>query len=808
MQKANALRNIEFVAWIGLALLLVGGSVAIVIGRTVGRSIVNAEREVRMGRERLRATLMSIGDGVITTDVAGHITTLNAVAQALTGWSQEEAAGISVTRVFRIVNEDTRAEVANPVYRALAEGAITGLANHTRLIAKDGTERPIEDSAAPIKEGSVVSGAVLVFRDISDRSLKEAALRERAQILRDNEERLRRFIDNAPAAMAQFDRDMRYLAASRRWLDNFGCTEEVIGRSHYEVFREVPEAWKVAHRQALPGEVVRANADRFERASGAVQWVKWEARPWRDASNEIGGIVIGTEDITQRKLAEDALHASLREVHALKTALDEHAIVAITDPAGRITFVNDKFCAISKYARDELLGQDHRIINSGHHPKSFFQRLWRTISRGQVWHGQIQNRAKDGSIYWVDTTIVPFLDEDGKPRQYVAIRADITQHKEAEKALREVALRKDEFLATLAHELRNPLAPVRNAVQILRIKSTVVPELQWACAVIDRQTRAMSRLIEDLMDVSRINQDKIELKREPVELSAVIEAAVETSLPLIEQMDHELDVDLPPDPLIIDADRTRLTQVFNNLLNNAAKYTERGGRIELTAAQQGSDVVVSVRDTGIGIAADVVPTLFGMFSQVEAALSRAQGGLGIGLYLVKRLVEMHGGRIDVRSDGPGKGSEFMVRLPVVLPRLLLPPADDGAPPAIPTSNLRIVVADDNQDAADGLSALLTMMGNEVRTVYDGEAAVQAAGEFDPHLMLLDIGMPRLNGLEAARAIRRQQRRRNVILVAVTGWGQDEDRRKSREAGFDLHLVKPVDPQVLMKMLAEFDFVRG
>ena len=506
--------------------------------------------------------------------------------------------------------------------------------------------------------------------------------------------------------------------------------------------------------------------------------------------------------------ANAALHASFKEVTQLRTALDVHAIVAITDARGRITFVNDKFCAISKYSREELLGQDHRIINSGYHPKEFIRDLWTTISQGLVWQGEIKNRAKDGFFYWVATTIVPFLNEEGKPRQYVVIRADITGHKEAEAALKEADRRKDEFLATLAHELRNPLAPVRNAVEVLRMKGPDIPELHWARDIIDRQTQAMTRLIDDLMDISRINQGKIELKREQIQLAKIVQGAVETSRPLIEEMGHTLTVTLPPVRVIVDADLTRLAQVFLNLLNNAAKYTERGGRIDLRADLQGSDVVVSVADTGIGIPADKLPTLFEMFSQVEVALSRSQGGLGIGLCLVKRLVEMHSGSVEAKSGGPGQGSEFVVRLPIVVEQTYPRQASDDGDKAQPTSDLRILVVDDNRDAAESLAMLLKMMGNNIHTAYDGEEAVAAAGKFRPHVVLCDIGLPKLNGYEACRQMKAQAWEKKMILIAVTGWGQDDDRRKSQEAGFDHHMVKPVDPQALMKLLAGLNTVKA
>jgi signal transduction histidine kinase len=402
-----------------------------------------------------------------------------------------------------------------------------------------------------------------------------------------------------------------------------------------------------------------------------------------------------------------------------------------------------------------------------------------------------------------------------------ALLAEVTERRRAEEQLRELnetleqrvvertqALheadsRKDEFLATLAHELRNPLAPVRNAVQVLQMQGTASPELQFARDIIDRQVRQMSRLIDDLMNVSRINEGKIELKRERVSLATVIQGAVETSRSLIDECGHALTVALPSEPIILDADLTRLTQVFLNLLNNAAKFSEKGGRIDLKAERQGNEVVVSVTDTGIGIPADKLTSVFEMFSQVEGALTRSQGGLGIGLCLVKRLVEMHGGSIEAHSDGPGKGSEFVVRLPVVVEQSDSPatPGDDAESP-LPSSELQILVVDDNRDAANSLAMLLDMMGNTVRVALDGAEAVDAAREFRPDVVLLDIGMPKMNGYDVARTIRQQEWGQNMVLIAMTGWGQDENKQKSQEAGFNRHMVKPVAPSSLMRLLAE------
>ena len=311
----------------------------------------------------------------------------------------------------------------------------------------------------------------------------------------------------------------------------------------------------------------------------------------------------------------------------------------------------------------------------------------------------------------------------------------------------------------------------------------------------------MTRLIDDLMDVSRINQDKLELQRERIELAAVLHGAVETSRPLIDECGHELVLDLPLDPVIINADPIRLAQVFMNLLNNAAKYMDRGGRIEMSAFTQGGDVVVSVKDSGIGIEAERMASLFMMFSQVEGALARSRGGLGIGLALAKRLVEMHGGRIEASSEGLGHGAEFVVTLPMLASDAQAVSPAESEPAAIAEGGgLRILVADDNEDAALALARLLEAVGHTVRTAFDGAQAVRLAAEFDPQVAILDIGMPKLNGLEACTQIRAQPHGTDRLVIAVTGWGQVEDRRLSTHAGFDHHLVKPVDPQVLLELI--------
>ena len=364
--------------------------------------------------------------------------------------------------------------------------------------------------------------------------------------------------------------------------------------------------------------------------------------------------------------------------------------------------------------------------------------------------------------------------------------------------LRDADRRKDEFLASLAHELRNPLAPIRVGIEILKLTGGERPS-ETVLPMMERQLQHMTRLLDDLLDVSRIARGKAELRVERVDLAEALQAAVEASRPLLDQMGHDFSVTLPTTPVLVDADPVRLAQIVSNLLNNAAKYTPPGGRVSLSATQAGDAVEISVTDTGVGIRRDSLHVIFEMFTQLGDRSQHAQGGLGIGLSLVKGLVELHGGTIEARSEGPGRGSEFRIRLPSRLARRARPRPAPRA--AAPRPGQRIVVVDDNRDAASSLSMLLELLGHEVRTAYDGESAVQLCETFRPQLVLLDLGMPNVDGYETCRRIRSQAWGADMTVMAVTGWGQDDDRRRSTTAGFDGHFVKPLDPSELPNILA-------
>jgi signal transduction histidine kinase/CheY-like chemotaxis protein len=373
-------------------------------------------------------------------------------------------------------------------------------------------------------------------------------------------------------------------------------------------------------------------------------------------------------------------------------------------------------------------------------------------------------------------------------------------------ALRQADRQKDEFLATLSHELRNPLAPIRNALHVLRLAGGDEQTRARVIDTLERQTGNVIRLVDDLLELSRINQGRIELRKERIRLSAVVRSALESSAPVVEAAGHELVVAEPPEPVLLNADPVRLTQVIANLLNNAAKYTERGGRIVLSAQIFGSEAVITVRDNGIGIPADMLSHIFDMFVQVDASRDRSRQGLGIGLTLVKRLVELHGGTVEARSEGLGKGSEFIVRLPAFADQRAV--NSDAPKPAgaerrrSDLHRFRILVVDDHHDAGDSLATLLRLLGHQVRVAYDGVGGLEAARVFRPQVALLDIGMPEMDGIELGKRLRQEPEFENLLMIALTGYGRDEDRQRSSDAGFNAHLVKPVDVATLNALLAQ------
>lgn len=629
---------------------------------------LRTEAELREQREWFRTTLGSIGDAVIATDTQGHVLFMNAVAEALTGWSQDDAAGRILPDVFRIRHERTGRPVENPVTEVLRQGSLIGMANHTVLQARDGRLTPIDDSGAPIRSpDGRIDGVVVVFRDVTER--------KRAQ--------------NAMARLA--------------------------------------------------------------------------------------AIVESTDDAV--------------------LSVDTRGEIATWNPAAERLF---------GHASKDVLGQSiHLLTPVDYMPEAI--RVFEQIRRGEpVSQFETVQIGKGGRPIDVALTISPLADDEGELIGASIIARDITERKRTEAAQVRTERRKDEFLAMLAHELRNPLAPMTNALKLLKMSpASGSHEIEWSAEILERQLRHMTRLVDDLLDLSRIRHGKIELQREVVDLNRMLAQAVESARASLAARPRTIATVSPLEPVLAHVDPIRIEQVLGNLLSNAARYTEDDGRIDLELVRDGDQARITVRDDGIGIAADVLPSVFDLFVQADRPLARSQGGLGIGLTLVRTLAQLHGGRVEARSAGLGLGSEFSVWLPLAIPAdagIDAPPRAADAPEA--ARPCRVLLVDDNLDGAQSLARLLSRWGHEVRLAHDGAGAIDAIDAFAPEVLLLDIGLPLMDGYEVARRIRREPRFDGVQIFALTGYGQDADRERALRAGFNLHLVKPIDPDRLRSLLAE------
>jgi PAS domain S-box-containing protein len=462
----------------------------------------------------------------------------------------------------------------------------------------------------------------------------------------------------------------------------------------------------------------------------------------------------------------------------------------INDALGRNVYCSDSFLKLLGLTQEQCSNDDwSNLLHPDEREKTLAD--WKECVRtGGVWKREHLYLGKDGEYHPMAARGVPVRNDAGEIVGWAGFNLDIADLKRQQEALRESDRRKDEFLATLAHELRNPLAPLRNGLEILERTGSETPLGTQVRGIMARQLEQMVRLIDDLMDVSRISRGRISVKRERMDLLDAVRTAVDTARPAIDAAEHKLALDLPPGPVVVEGDAVRLAQVFANLLSNAAKYTPRGGDIRLVVKKQGENACVSIKDSGIGISKQMLPRIFDLFVQADRAIERAQGGLGVGLSIAQRITQMHGGNVEAHSEGEGQGTEFVVRLPLARAR------NDAAKErrerrASPSNHRRILVADDNTDAASTLGAMLELMGHEVMTAADGADAVEKARAFKPEIIFLDVGMPRMNGYDACEAIRKSPGGDRMTIIALTGWGQESHKRRSREAGFDRHFVKPV-----------------
>ena len=758
--------------------------------------------ELQQSQARLQLAVEVAGLGVVSVDYITDTSTPDAIAANLFGLEP----GVPVPRslIHGRFHPDDYAELFGLMERSFdPTGDGTFVMNH-RVVRPDGSTRWLSVKKQ-IVFGDVagvcrpVSG-VLAAVDITDRKQAEQALAERTALL-----------DGVLESTTDvvFVKDLN----GRLQLANAVCAamvnaspEQVMGTTGLELLPpEIAAAIRQADEAVIAGGLPIQLEEAFLVGGEPRVFLSLKA-PMRDSSGRIVGLLGISRDITERKRSEE----SLRDSESRLGGILRRSSVGIvqTDAAGCMTLVNPRWCDMLGYTEKEVLGQTIFAISHASSVAPSVAAFDRLAAGGADYQIEKAYSRKDGSVLHAQSNVAALRSLEGKFLGLIAVVLDISERLRADEELRRLAAelsradrRKDVFLATLAHELRNPLAPLRNGLQLMKLGASTNANTEQVRAMMDRQLSQLVRLVDDLLDVSRITEGKVELRKAVIDLKAVIHAALETSRPGVEQAGHELTIDLPHEPIIVDGDAARLAQVVSNLLNNSAKYTPRAGRIWLKAWREGNTVVVSVKDNGIGIPAGMIGQVFDMFTQVDRTLERTTGGLGIGLSLVKGLVHLHGGTIDARSEGEGLGSEFVVRLPVAMAfdEVALP-ATILASEAVPFARLRILVVDDNVDAADSLGALVELLGHEVRIANDGEAGVAVASQFQPNMVLMDIGMPKLNGYEAARQIRQQLWGRTTVLVALTGWGQADDRRNSADAGFDHHLVKPIEMDDLLKLL--------
>ncbi len=757
------------------------------------------EEELGALAAQYRAVYDQAAVGIAEVDLDGRFLRVNARYGKIVGYPPEELIGRSF---LEITHPDDIAEGRDRMAR-VAEGA-PSYTYEKRYLRRDGRVVWVHAAVSRICVGAGRPDRIVaVIEDITGRVRLEESLRS-------SEERFRGLMEQAPFSIQILAPDGTTRRVNRAWEQLWGTTLDAIA-DHNILHDPQLEACGVLGplRRAFEGEAVvlptiayspNQTIAEVSRHDDPPRYLAASAYPLKDVEGRVREVVLVHEDVTEPRLAEERLQ---RSEHRYRSLVEmTAAIVWTTAASGEADIYQPAWTAFTGQSADEQAGwawleavhPDDRLSTAA---------AWaRSIATRSPFRHEHRLRRHDGEYRHMSIRAVPMIGPDGSVCEWVGLHTDITEAKLAEEALRDSDRRKDEFLATLAHELRNPLAPIRNGLEVMRRAGEDPSAVESARAMMERQLAHLVRLVDDLLDLSRISRGKIDLRMERVELSRVVQQAVETSRPAIEAGHHELSVELPDRPILVDADVTRLAQVIANLLNNAAKYTPGGGRIRLLAEQSGDRVTVKVLDNGVGIPAPMLPRIFEMFTQVDRSLERSQGGLGIGLSLVKGLVERHGGSVEARSDGHGLGSEFEVTLPAAGP-----PEDarktegETTPEGSPSTRRRILVVDDNRDAATSLAMLLNILGNETRTAHDGLEALEAASAFRPDVILLDIGMPRMNGYDTARRIREEPWGRSMVLVALTGWGQEDDRRRSSEAGFDLHLTKPVEPAALEKMLA-------
>jgi PAS domain S-box-containing protein len=755
-----------------------------------------AKEALRDGDANFRALLEAAPDAMVIVDQHGVIVLVNSLTNHLFGYRQNELPGQHVEVLMPLRMRDSHQDCELQYSPDPASSEISG-GLELLALRKDGTQFPVEVTLRPLEttQGVLISS---VIRDVTNRKEIENQLRK-------SDAQLRFIMDSMPQKIGTTKPEgevdyfnpqvTEFTGLPFEQIQNWGWTQFI----HPDDVNEHVEKW----RSCLKLGAIFEFESRFRRYDGAFHWHFTRTIPMRDSAGQVVMWVGSYTDIHDIKETEAALKISeVRYRRLFEAAKDGILILDFTN--GLIVDSNPFMSDLLGYSPDSFRGRELWEIGLFKDRDANVAAVKTLQETGYLRYEHLPLQSKAGGTVEVEIVANAYREHDHQVIQ-CNVR-DITERSRLEKLLQlqtreleELHLRKDEFLAMLSHELRSPLAPIANAVQLLSLQQdTESRSQQQARKIIERQVAKLQHLVDDLLEVSRITSGRVQLRRVWVTVNGIAQGAIETVRPLIQQRHHELSVSLPVDPIWLYADSARLEQVVINLLTNASKYTEEGGKIWLTVEREQNECVIRVRDSGVGISPALLPHVFNLFTQAERSLDRSQGGLGIGLALVQRLTELHDGRVEVFSR-QGEGSEFVVRLPVQ--SVPISPAEQ-TPVAEASSRrvLRILVVDDNVDTVLGFSLLLKSRGHEVRTAYDGINIVRIAEEFRPHVIMLDIGLPGLNGYEVAQQIREQPSGKNVVLIALTGYGQESDRQASADAGFDHHLVKPARFEQLVQIL--------
>ncbi len=791
----------------------------------------------------LASIVASSDDAIISKTLEGIITSWNAGAERLFGYTAAEAIGQSI---MLIVPPERRDEELSILDR-IGHGQRVEHLDVVR-VAKDGRRVAVSLTVSPMfdRQGRIV-GASKISRDITARKEMEAALLQREisqrllvavhdstrgltapeMVIREIVTRLGTHFGVTRCAYAEVDETQELLVIAHGYSNG---VPSVAGRYRLDAFGAPLVGDLKAGRTVVVDDVgidIRTS-DAVARATYAQMQVRsLVCVPLIRGQQLVAALVLAdgaprawTAD--EATLLEQVAERTLFAVEGARGAAalrDNRDVLSLAMSAGKMGAWSRDLVANTIWWSRELeeivgmpaggLGDQQAAFRALIHEddrRHVAQVIQEALDKHEDYTVEFRIRHASGAWIWMEGRGKATYGSDGKPQMLYGLGIDVSERHRAVEALQEADRRKDEFLATLAHELRNPLAPISSGLQIMRMSKDDPEAVAAACAIMERQVRQMVRLVDDLLDVARISTGKVELQRAPMDLAAAIQDAAETSGPVIAQARHRLEMATAPATVWVDADRTRLAQVFANLLNNSAKYSEPGRTIRISTRQDGGVAVVTIKDEGIGIHPEMLPTVFEMFRQVDRSGPYSHGGLGIGLFIVKRLVEMHGGTIDARSSGPGTGTEFEVRLPTIAAPAAAVDAESSADAGSSQPRRRVLVVDDNQDAAEALATILSLSGHDTELAHDGIGAIAAAASFKPEVVFLDIGMPSVDGHETARRIREQPWGKDIVLVALTGWGQAEDRRKSREAGFNHHLVKPADPTLVAELLSKLPLV--